>query len=604
MSRFLRLLTPLALVCALLVSLPAAPASSQDPVPEGDWMPLVGTYTLWCTWTGNGGPCDPPSLHHDTPALDIAADPGTPVYAVADGEVVSADGGCAPLAGDGCNNGSGNVVVIDHGDRRSRYLHLSTIEVSLGPVEAGTRLGTTGNSGSTRNAHLHYDEITDESYGDRIDTGDILACHDDVAVSYPQELGFTSWADVPYGSTIRNDGYECLGGSIIVPEPPAPPPPSQYVPVEPVRLFDTRTAAAPTGEVEAGDAIEVTAAGVAGVPTDATAIVVNVTITETSGPGFVTVWPSGLDRPVASSLNVNEVGETVANLVTVPLGDTGAISLYTQGGGHLLGDVAGYYVEVADAVAEGRVEPLVPTRLFDTRAGGGDPVPWRGTIEVPVLGHAGVPTDGVAAVVMNVTATESADEGHVTVWPTGSERPNASNLNLGGENETVPNLVIVPVGADGSVMFYAHGGAHLLADVTAYVTDDSAAESKAGLFVPVTPSRVFDTRDGEPAGYVGRDDMIDVVVASTVVPADAAGVVINVTGTDAAEIGFVTAWPAGVERPIASTLNLAGEDDTRANAALLPVGTDGAVSFYAHRGAHLLADVSGYFLSGEAAVAG
>ena len=73
---------------------------------------------------------------------------------------------------------------------------------------------------------------------------------------------------------------------------------------------------------------------------------------------------------------------------------------------------------------------------------------------------------------------------------------------------------------------------------------------------------------------------------------------LNVTGTDPADAGFVTAWPATAARPLASTLNLAGAHDTRANAAIVQVGSDGAVAFYAHRGAHLLADLSGYYLAG------
>ena len=594
-SRPIHLLVLSTLVAAVLAIVAPSPVGAETSPPEGDWMPMVGTYTLWCTWTGNGGPCDGP-IHHDTPAIDIAADPGIPVYAAGDGEVVRAQGGCAPLAGDGCNNGAGNNVVIDHGTYRSRYLHLSTFDVDLGPVEAGTLLGTTGNSGSTRNAHLHYDETTDASYGDRIDLGNVLACHGTEIVSYPGFLGYATWAEVPYASTIRNDGYECLGGTTIVPEPPTP---SRYVPVEPVRLFDTRTSAAPSGALPLRGDLDVEVGGQVGVPENATAVVLNLTATDTDSAGFVTVWPTGADRPTASSLNVVETGQTIANLVTVPLGEGGAISIHAQGGGHLLGDVAGYYIEAEGKPSAGRIIALDPKRVFDTRREGGLPVPARGTIDVAMSGRGGVPDEGVAAVVLNVTATESAAEGHVTVWPTGTDRPTASNLNLNGAGETVPNLVIVPIGVDGSVSLYSHGGAHLLADVTAYVTDEAAEASTQGLFVPVSPFRVFDTRKGQPSGYVGRDDEIDVVVTGVEVPADAAGVVINVTGTDAADVGFVTAWPAGIDRPLASTLNLAGEDDTRANAAILPIGVDGAVSFYAHRGANLLADVSGYFLAAD-----
>jgi hypothetical protein len=87
-----------------------------------------------------------------------------------------------------------------------------------------------------------------------------------------------------------------------------------------------------------------------------------------------------------------------------------------------------------------------------------------------VTGRAGVPVNGVAAVAMNVTAvsTEATDVGgFVTVYPCGS-RPDASNLNF-VSNQIVPNAVIAPVSANGTVCFYVYGKAHLLADVSGYL---------------------------------------------------------------------------------------------------------------------------------------
>jgi len=51
------------------------------------------------------------------------------------------------------------------------------------------------------------------------------------------------------------------------------------------------------------------------------------------------------------------------------------------------------------------------------------------------------------------------------VWPSDQPRPNASNLNLSTPGQTIPNLVTVPLGADGAVKMYTYGGAHLIADV-------------------------------------------------------------------------------------------------------------------------------------------
>jgi hypothetical protein len=113
---------------------------------------------------------------------------------------------------------------------------------------------------------------------------------------------------------------------------------------------------------------------------------------------------------------------------------------------------------------------------------------------------------------------------------------------------------------------------------------------------------VFDTRAGQPAagpkGFVGAGQSITVAVAGAVgVPASgAAAAVLNLTATGAADIGYVTGWPTGGTRPLASNINLSGPGDTRPNAAFLLVGTGGEISLFVLNGADLLADVSGYYL--------
>src|SRR6478736_2788703 len=115
----------------------------------------------------------------------------------------------------------------------------------------------------------------------------------------------------------------------IDPVTPAPAPAaaaSTYVAVVPARLLDTRAAGAAPDD---GSTTRVPVAGRAGVPGDATAVALNVTATDTTAPGFVTVWPAGLPRPEASNLNVEGAGQTVPNLVIVPLGEGGAVDVFT-----------------------------------------------------------------------------------------------------------------------------------------------------------------------------------------------------------------------------------------------------------------------------------
>ena len=243
--------------------------------------------------------------------------------------------------------------------------------------------------------------------------------------------------------------------------------------------------------------------------------------------------------------------------------------------------------------------------MFDTRPGTAAPGPkglvaTGATLTAQVGGVAGVPLDA-AAVVMNITAVQAVAEGFVTVWPTGRPRPEASTLNVTPQEAAAPNTVIMPLGADGRLDFYADAGVHLLADVTGYVTAASAPAGISGLFVPLAPARVFDTRASGPApapGPTGRLAAGATITAQITglagVPAGAGLVALNVTATDA-DTGYVTAYP-GPEMPVVSALNLNGPGDTRANASVTPLAPDGRLRLFAFAATHLLVDANGYTL--------
>ena len=131
-------------------------------------------------------------------------------------------------------------------------------------------------------------------------------------------------------------------------------------------------------------------------------------------------------------------------------------------------DVLGWFPDT------GGFESLVPARLADTRPGftsvdgvlaGGGAVGAGGTLRVPVLGRGGVPSSGVGAVAVNVTVTGSTAGGYLTVFPTGTNRPLASNLNFAA-GDTIPNMAIAKLGADGSISIYnLTGSVHVIVDV-------------------------------------------------------------------------------------------------------------------------------------------
>ncbi|MEZ5220240.1 MAG: hypothetical protein R2743_02000 [Ilumatobacteraceae bacterium] len=242
----------------------------------------------------------------------------------------------------------------------------------------------------------------------------------------------------------------------------------------PARLFDTRPGegqgAVTVAKAKVGGAVElrVTVAGAAGVPASGVgAVSLNVTATEPDGNGFVTVYPCGT-RPGASNLNF-VAGQTVPNAVIAPVSTTGEICLYANATTHLLADVNGWFGTTS------RFHAVDPSRFFDTR-----PAEAQGTVSVAkakiggavelrvkVTGVSGVPAAGVAAVSLNVTATEPDGNGFVTVYPCGT-RPAASNLNF-VTGQTVPNAVIAPVSAAGEICLYANATTHLLADVNGWI---------------------------------------------------------------------------------------------------------------------------------------
>jgi hypothetical protein len=116
--------------------------------------------------------------------------------------------------------------------------------------------------------------------------------------------------------------------------------------------------------------------------------------------------------------------------------------------------------------------PVAPVRILDTRNGTGgftSPVGAGKTISLQVTGRDGVPATGVTAVVLNLTATGPTASSWVIAYPDGQPRPaEGSNLNF-TKGETIPNLVTVPVGADGKIDLYNNAGSvNLVADLFGY----------------------------------------------------------------------------------------------------------------------------------------
>ena len=371
-----------------------------------------------------------------------------------------------------------------------------------------------------------------------------------------------------------------------------------FVSLDPSRVLDTRSSNGATGPVAGWSTIHVQIAGRGGVPaTGVSAVVINVTETGATAGGYVTVYPDGTTKPTASNLNY-PAGDTRANLVTVKLGADGMLAFTATSTVQLIGDVAGYYLSGTPTEA-GTFVSLDPSRVLDTRSANGaaGPVAGWSTIQVQVAGRGGVPATGVSAVVINVTETGATAGGYVTVYPDGTTKPTASNLNYPA-GDTRANLVTVKLGSNGNLAFTATSTVQLIGDVAGYYL--SGTPTTAGAFVSLDPSRVLDTRSSNGAtGPVAGWSTIHVQVAGRggVPGSDVSAVVINVTETQATAGGYVTVYPDGTTKPNASNLNYPA-GDTRANLATVKLGSNGKLAFTATSTSQLIGDVAGYYLAG------
>lgn len=348
--------------------------------------------------------------------------------------------------------------------------------------------------------------------------------------------------------------------------------------------------------------LQVTGRG--GVPAGGvSAVTLNLVVTNPSQLGYVQALPAGSGTLGASSnVNVYYPGQTAGNLVTVPVGSGGVVTLYDVAGGDLVADVLGYFA-TASSATDGRYTGLTPTRVLDTRSGLGTggrvAKPAGGTVlTLKLAGAGGVPAAGVSSVAMTVTATQSSAAGFVQVVPTGGPTAlgTTSNVNVSGTGQTVANLVISPLGSNGSVSLYNSSGTHLIVDVVGYFTDGTATASTMGLFVPLTPSRLLDSRtSGGPVGAGSTTTLAPLGRAG--IPSDGVGAVFaNPTVTDTAAAGYLQLFPTGRGTPGASSsLNYTGAGQTIANAAVATLGDQGYASIYTPTRTQIIMDVVGYF---------
>jgi hypothetical protein len=362
--------------------------------------------------------------------------------------------------------------------------------------------------------------------------------------------------------------------------------PLGFVPTSPpIRAMDTRQ----SGRVAGGQTLRIPLAGI--VPAGARAAVIDLAAVDPSGDGYLTAWSCDQAMPPTSNLNYVS-GATRATHSVVTLSADASICVFTLVDSDVLVDVTGAYSSDPTSLA---FHPQAPTRIYDSRSADGALQPGE-TRAIPVPANA-------AAISANVTVTEPAGSGFLTVFPCQAALPVVSNINYVA-GQTVANLVQIGV-SSGTICVHSLRRADVVIDLQG--TYDSAPD---GLhYQAVTPTRLADTRFGIGSVFgrvaldIGTSNPLtaNAPVATSSVPGNVKALMVSmiaVTPRNAgwAEIGpcVEPAYPAPYG---SSTLNFVA-GDVVANQAITPTrAASGAdVCTFATSPAFHVVDLTGWFV--------
>ncbi|HUQ95038.1 MAG TPA: choice-of-anchor R domain-containing protein [Bryobacteraceae bacterium] len=372
----------------------------------------------------------------------------------------------------------------------------------------------------------------------------------------------------------------------------------RFVPVTPCRVADTRLGTGPFGgpRMNAGETRNfLVPQSACGIPSNAAAYALNLTVVPPSGLAFATLWPTGQAQPFVSTINSFD-GRIKANAAIVPAGSGGGVSVFVSHATDIVLDINGYFIP-ATAGAGLAFYPVTPCRISDTRLAsgplGGPALTGGQSRTIAVQSACGLPASA-QAYSLNVTVVPRGPLAFLTLWPAGQSQPNVSTLNaLTGV--VTANAAIVPAGASGALNVFATNDTDLVIDVNGYFAPPGAG----GLsFYNVTPCRVSDTRLG--AGPFGGPALAPAQTRTIGVSNSACGILstaqaysLNATVIPQTTLDYLTLWGAGLPQPFVSTLN-SFDGSVVANAAIVPAGS-GGVNAFATKTTDLVLDINGYF---------
>jgi hypothetical protein len=376
--------------------------------------------------------------------------------------------------------------------------------------------------------------------------------------------------------------------------------PATYHPVAPARLLDTRDGTGGMGVLHSHVAQGFKVWGSV-VPSNATAVTGNLTVTGQTSLGFLFIGPVAMDNPTSSTLNF-PTNDDRANAVTVALSASGKLYVTyaaptASPTAHAIFDVTGYFTPDATGATYHQVAPV---RLLDTRDGTGGMSVLRSHVGQGFTVTGAVVPSNATAVTGNLTVTGQTSLGYLFIGPNSMDNPTSSTLNFPIGDDRA-NAVTVALGAGGklSITYAAPTSspiAHAIFDVTGYFTPDSTG----ALYHSLSPARLLDTRNGTGGMSVLHSHAAQgFTVTGSLVPANATAVTGNLTVTGQTNLGYLFIGPDSMNDPTSSTLNFPTGDD-RANAVTVALSSNGGlyVTFAAPTApptAHAIFDVTGYF---------
>lgn len=374
---------------------------------------------------------------------------------------------------------------------------------------------------------------------------------------------------------------------------------SDLVSALPTRIMDTRPGHVTddglmqgTGVLAAGSTTSLVVGGRRDIPTDAAAVTLNVTVPASGTSGYLTVYPCGATKPVASSVNFSS-STTVANMVISGLGTAHAVCIFTSAATHVVVDVTSVFA------AGSPYSSLQPARLLDTRPSGATIdglfqqtglLPASTDVPLQVSGRGGVP-DGALAAALNVTVVTPLSGGYVIAYPCGGSVPLASMLNFQA-GITRASLAVLSLSASGQVCIRASVPVQLLADVVGTYPSSTA-------FVAMPPARLADTRPTgstvdhlfEATGVEPAGGTMQLQVSGRGgVPVGNQTVSLDVIASGPTAAGYLTVYPCGLPRPTTSSVNFVVGGSSN-NHVIVETGVNGTVCIYSSGANKVIVDV-------------